>query len=83
MGAGHFYQKGDKFAVERQEIPLSKIHIKSNLCIHSICGLYGVIMQVRGGIFKSIYAQYLDPGSPYSDNGGTVIFEVRQGERLE
>jgi len=76
-----FYKVGDKLIINRQEVPIDQITPKK-LCLHSICGLYGTIMQVRGGIAEKIYAQCLDPGPSYNKDGGTVIFEVKRGKKL-
>ena len=77
-----YYKVGDKFVVNKQELPLDQVSVNT-LCLHSICGLYGSIMMVRGGIVKSVCCQCLDPGPPYAEDGGTVIFKVKRGIRLK
>ena len=84
-GTCPIYRVGDKYEVEAQKIPLDKIAVASGeLCIHAVAGLYGAIMMVRSGpAGRKLTNQCLDPGPPYVEGGGRVIFEIRAEEALK
>lgn len=79
------YQVGDKYTIESQKIPLDKIEISSGkMCIHAVAGLYGACMMVRSGPKgKKLINQCLDPGPPYVEGGGRVIFEILADEEIK
>ena len=52
------------------------------MCYHALCGMYGSVMQVRGGIVESVHVQCLDPGPPYAPDGGTIIFKLSRGKPI-
>lgn len=76
---------GDEFVVEKQAFPLAKIRTASGaLCFHAVCGLYGAIMMARSGPPGRVSCvQCLDPGPPYNEHGGRVIFEVSTEAEVE
>lgn len=77
------FSVGDRFVINRQTMPLKDISCDSqSLCYHALCGFYGHIMMVRGGIVESTIVQCLDPGPEYIEGGGTCIFEISRGEEI-
>ena len=79
------YKVGDRYVIEAQKIPIDRIKVGSGmLCIHAVAGLYGTVMMARSGpAGKKFINQCLDPGPPYVEGGGRVIFEIRAEKNLK
>ena len=75
------FKVGDKFHFHRNAVHLEDF-AGGKMCYHALCGMYGSVMQVRGGITESVFVQCLDPGPPYAPDGGTIIFKLTRGKRI-